>query len=1008
MSADNDLMSADNEVPAGVELVTTLSAGESDVAQLAWSPDGARLASVARDRTMLVWNLAAGTHSKIDALWLSGGLAWSPDSTTVACATTGSSARVATFNAASGRRMRTIRLDDMTGPRSLVNRVTDVRWSPTGDFLGCGTDMGLIALISTQTWEPIFLDATSAPIDAVAWDHVGRLACTSRDGFAHVWQAARPPTKAPSSRVSVRVARRGQSRGLAWSHDGCLLAAAGTGGLITILDVARMIPLQELEAHSGPISALEFAASDEILYSKSGDGTVRVWLTDTWECVSVLDEPQRDKSAPLSGCAAHPSDSTLATTGPLYGDIRIWQVQTNALATAEYETQTTHYCNAKVILVGDTGVGKSGLGKVLAGEQYEPTDSTHGRKIWRLNAETADDNGQSIDRETYLWDLAGQPGYRLVHQLHLNDTAVALVVFDARSEVDPFAGVRHWALALRQAARLDALGYTTVSVLVAARGDRGGTPVGTARLNDFLNDQGFDTYIQTSAKDGWGISDLLGYIKEHIPWDALPRVSSTELFTAIRGFLTTERGAGRLLTREDDLYRAFAAQNASTEADARDEFATCVGRADSRGLIKRLSFGGLVLLQPELLDAYASALVNAAKDEPDGMGSIREEDALKGQFAMSSSERLEDKDAERLLLIATVEDLLRHEIALKEQGEDGAYLVFPTQFTRAQPDAEDLPKRAAVISFEGPVQHVYATLVVRVARSGIFAISKMWHRAAIFAHEGGEAGFMIDERRDAHGLLTLMFDEKTTLAARIQFESFVLRHLRRRVASETISVRRVYNCSGCGWEIPEDLIERMRDVAKAVLACPVCSASTHLSADQEEARASRTSLLHMDRTADIGTERAAARAALVGKEQTDDYDVFLAHNSRDADQVNDLYTQLRERGINPWLDRKEIPPGRWFQQVIQDAIPQVRAAAIVLGPHGIGQWQMLELRSFISQCVERSMPTIPVFLPNVAEVPSELAFLSELNAVRFNKQVSEPDAIDRLVWGITGEVPPEI
>ena len=44
-----------------------------------------------------------------------------------------------------------------------------------------------------------------------------------------------------------------------------------------------------------------------------------------------------------------------------------------------------------------------------------------------------------------------------------------------------------------------------------------------------------------------------------------------------------------------------------------------------RGLIKRLSFGDLVLLQPELLDAYASAMVNAAKNEPDGLGSLPEE-----------------------------------------------------------------------------------------------------------------------------------------------------------------------------------------------------------------------------------------------------------------------------------------------------------------------------------------------------------------------------------------------
>ena len=46
------------------------------------------------------------------------------------------------------------------------------------------------------------------------------------------------------------------------------------------------------------------------------------------------------------------------------------------------------------------------------------------------------------------------------------------------------------------------------------------------------------------------------------------------------------------------------------------QFETCIGRVESRGLIRRLSFGNFVLLQPELLDAYASAFVNAVKEEP--------------------------------------------------------------------------------------------------------------------------------------------------------------------------------------------------------------------------------------------------------------------------------------------------------------------------------------------------------------------------------------------------------
>ena len=89
----------------------------------------------------------------------------------------------------------------------------------------------------------------------------------------------------------------------------------------------------------------------------------------------------------------------------------------------------------KVVLIGDSGVGKSGLGLVLKGEAFRATDSTHNRHVWSLESQEIElGDGRTETRETLLWDLAGQPGYRLIHQLHLNEVAVALVVFDANSD----------------------------------------------------------------------------------------------------------------------------------------------------------------------------------------------------------------------------------------------------------------------------------------------------------------------------------------------------------------------------------------------------------------------------------------------------------------------------------------------------------------------------------------------------------------------------------------------
>ena len=139
-----------------------------------------------------------------------------------------------------------------------------------------------------------------------------------------------------------------------------------------------------------------------------------------------------------------------------------------------------------------------------------------------------------------------------------------------------------------------------------------------------------------------------------------------------------------------------------------------------------------------------------------------------------------------------------------------------------------------------------------------------------------------------------------------------------------------------------------------------------------------------------------------GSEEMAEFDVFLAHNSVDKDKVEAICEALRQKGLTPWLDKEQIPPGRWFQDVIQQAIATVKSAAIFIGEQGLGRWEALELRSFISQCVERGIPVIPVLLPGVERIPDELLFLKQLNLVRF-KTVDDPEAIKNLYWGITGE-----
>jgi hypothetical protein len=211
------------------------------------------------------------------------------------------------------------------------------------------------------------------------------------------------------------------------------------------------------------------------------------------------------------------------------------------------------------------------------------------------------------------------------------------------------------------------------------------------------------------------------------------------------------------------------------------QFKICLGLVESRGLVKRLSFGNMVLLQPEFLDSYASAIINAAKEEPEGEGCIAEEIAVSGNFRMPKKERIKDKDAEKILLISTIQDLLRHEIAFREFLDDGPQLVFPSQFTREWSEAPDPEGKTVRFCFSGPILNIYATLTVRLSNSGTFKKKDMWRNAASFESiTGGVCGIYLRETGDGYGELTLFFNNEARQESRILFENYVYTHLVRR------------------------------------------------------------------------------------------------------------------------------------------------------------------------------------------------------------------------------------
>ena len=148
-----------------------------------------------------------------------------------------------------------------------------------------------------------------------------------------------------------------------------------------------------------------------------------------------------------------------------------------------------------------------------------------------------------------------------------------------------------------------------------------------------------------------------------------------------------------------------------------------------------------------------------------------------------------------------------------------------------------------------------------------------------------------------------------------------------------------------------------------------------------------------------------------------EFDVFLAHNSIDKDQIKLINEKLKDRGMKTWLDVEQIQPGKSFQDAIQQAIPSIKSAAIFIGKHGLGNWQGLELKVILSMCLKQNIPVIPVLLSGVYYFPQDMLFLQEFNYIvindgEINGEISpgtvNKRVLDLLQWGITGKKPEDI
>ena len=353
--------------------VATFEGHGDRVASVAFSPDGAILASASWDYTFKLWNVET---QQIIATF--GG--YESDVSAVAFSTDG------TLAVGSNK----LELWDVETQQNIATfergNISALAFSPDGTLLASGSWGGTIMLwdIGTQQNIATFKGHVGA-VTSIAISTSGILASGGGDGdkTLKLWDVE---TQQNIATLGGR-GHVGAVSAVAFSPDGTTLAFGGAFGWIDVqlLDVETLTNIATFKGHRSNIFSIAYSPDGTMLISGSLDGTVRLWDVPTGHNTATF------KAAGEVPSVAFFPDGTMVAAGTSSGVVELWAVPSGALVSNNPPVFTAGHLTTRKV-DETTSVG------VAIGTPVSATDADADTLTYSLGG--TDAAAFSIDRNT--------------------------------------------------------------------------------------------------------------------------------------------------------------------------------------------------------------------------------------------------------------------------------------------------------------------------------------------------------------------------------------------------------------------------------------------------------------------------------------------------------------------------------------------------------------------------------------------------------------------------------